>query len=262
MVYNFKKIDDNLFKTNLDGVGREVVNYYTKETDRVLVEPNSQFDGGKIYCKKDSWIKRGDVISVSDNWYVVSQLSNLASEVFNIGVITLCDVTLVLKLNEFVYEVPAVASKYSSNANVRGIIDDSVDGQISFICGYDEAFEQEVNDSPYIVMFGKVWQVGNIMNVNHIINVRCKGVTEDKPRPDIGMSPVNLTPKVGDYQEVKFYTLNATSNDPITLDVNDKSIAEIDNSGRVHYLKKGSVNIVGRCEKTGAIYISPNITVK
>ena len=54
MIFNIKKIDDNMFTTTIDNLGREVVNYYTNQTDIVLVEPNSQLDGGKIYCKKCS----------------------------------------------------------------------------------------------------------------------------------------------------------------------------------------------------------------
>lgn len=258
MVYNFKKIDANVFKSQMDGLGREVKSYYTNDTDRVLVEPNSSYDGGKIYCNKNSWIKRGDIISISDNWYVVSNLSNLASDVFNVGTITLCDVFLTLKLGSFVYELPAVASKYSGSSNVRGIIDDSVEGQLSFITGYHKELD-ELDDNPYVVMFGKVWQIGNLMNVNNVLNVYCKGA-EYAPKVQIGMSPIDLNPYVGDRIDVKFYLLNTTDKGEITYGTTDDTIAEFDHNGKVRFLRRGSVNITATCN--GILYISPNITVK
>ena len=87
MIYNVRKMDDQMFRNTIEGLGRTVTNYYTNETDVALVEPNGQLDGGKIYCKSDSWIRRGDIIKVSGEWYVVNHLSNLASEVFNCGII-------------------------------------------------------------------------------------------------------------------------------------------------------------------------------
>lgn len=259
MVFNFKKIDAGMFKTNMDGLGRDVVNYYTKETDKVLVEPNSNYDGGKLYCYKDSWIKRGDIISISDNWYVVSQLSNLASDIFNVGTITLCDVYLTLKLGNFTYEVPAVASKYSGNSNVRGIIDDSVEGKLSFITGYAPEFDQ-VSDNPYVTLFGKVWQIGDIMNVNKVVNVYCQGA-EKLPKAQIGMSPCEKTYKLGDKFKVNFYWLNTMEGKDMTLSVNTGN-ATIDQNGNVHCTARGSFNIVAMGDKDGAMYISPLITVK
>ena len=116
MVYNLKKVDAQMFESQINGLGRDVTSFYTKETDKILVEPNSSYDGGKIYCRKESWIKRGDIISISDNWYLVSNLSNLASDVYNVGTITLCDVRLTIELGNFTYEVPSVASKYSGSS--------------------------------------------------------------------------------------------------------------------------------------------------
>ena len=259
MIYNFKKIDAGMFKSNMDGLGREVVSYYTKETDKVLVEPNSSYDGGRIYCYKDSWIKRGDIISISDNWYVVSQLSNLASDIFNVGTITLCDVYLTLKLGNFTYEVPAVASKYSGSSNVRGIIDDSVEGKLSFITGYHEEFDQ-VSDNPYVALFGKIWQIGDIMNVNNVVNVYCQGA-EQLPKAQIGMSPVDREYNIGDKFDVKFYWLNTTTNQDIRYYINT-DMAEVDLDGRIHCTRRGSFNVVAVCDKNGTMYISPNITVK
>ena len=259
MVYNFKRIDAGMFKTNMDGLGREVKSFYTKQTDKVLVEPNGSYDGGKIYCYKDSWIKRGDIISISDNWYVVSNLSNLASDVFNVGTITLCDVYLTLKLGEFTYEVPAVASKYSGSSNVRGIIDDSVEGKLSFITGYHAEFD-EVNDNPYVVLFGKVWQIGDMMNVNNVVNVYCQGA-EKLPKADIGMSPIEKTYNLGDKFKVNFYWLNTTDGGEMTYSINNGN-ATIDSNGNVHCTARGAFNIVAKGVNDGAMYISPNITVK
>lgn len=259
MVYNFKKVDATVFKDQMKGLGRDVVNYYTKETDKVLVEPNSSYDGGKIYCYKDSWIKRGDILSVSDNWYVVSNLSNLASDVFNVGTITLCDVYLTVELGSFTYEVPAVASKYSGNANVRGIIDDSVEGKLSFITGYHAEFD-EVSGNPYVALFGKIWQIGDMMNVNNVLTVYCKGA-ESLPKPKIGMSPVEKTYSLGDRFDVKFYWLNTTTNEDIRYYINTSS-AVVDTTGRIHCTERGTFNVVAICDATGTMYISPNITVK
>lgn len=259
MVYNFKKIDASVFKDQMKGLGRDVVNYYTEETDKVLVEPNSSFDGGKIYTYKESWIKRGDIISISGNWYVVSNLSNLASDVFNVGTITLCDVYLTVELGQFVYEVPAVASKYSGSSNVRGIIDDSVEGKLSFITGYHAEFD-EVSGNPYVALFGKIWQIGDMMNVNNVLNVYCKGA-ENVPKAKIGMSPVKLTHNLGDRFDVKFYWLNTNTNEEFRYYINT-DMAEVDIDGRIHCTRRGSFNIVAICDKTGTMYISPNITVK
>lgn len=261
MIYNFKKIDANMFKSNMDGLGRETTNYYTNETDRILVEPNSNFDGGKIYCYKESWIKRGDIISISDNWYVVSQLSNLASDIFNVGVITLCDVFLTVQLGNFTYRIPAVASKYSGNSNVRGIIDDSAEGKLSFITGYSDKFE-EIKGNPYVVMFGKMWQIGDYMNVNNVLTVYCEGATSTGLKAEIGMSPIETSYKVGDRIKPEFYLLNTTKTGEITLSTSNNTIAEVDSQGRIHFLRRGSVNIVATSNVDGAMYISPNITVK
>lgn len=259
MIYNFKRIDANAFKSNMEGLGREVRSYYTDEVDKVLVEPNSSYDGGKIYCYKDSWIKRGDIISISDNWYVVSNLSNLASDVYNIGTITLCDVYLTLKLGNFVYEVPAIASKYSGSSNVRGIIDDSVEGKLSFITGYHEEFDM-VNDNPYVSLFGKIWQIADVMNVNNVVNVYCSGA-EQLPRKQIGMSPVERTYSLGDKFNVKFYLLNSTEGETMTYSINTDA-ATINDKGEVHCVRRGSFNIVAVGDDTGTMYISPNIIVK
>ena len=260
MIYNFRKMDNEIFKSNLQGLGREVQNYFTQEKEKVLVEPNSSYDGGKIYCRSDSWIKRGDIINVSNNWYVVSNLSNLASDIYNVGTITLCDVTLTLQLGKYVYQIPAVASKYSGSSNVRGIIDDSVEGKISFITGYHKELD-ELSDNPYVVMFGKVWQIGNLMNVNNVLNIYCEGA-EQAPKAQIGMSPIKTEYSLGDRQEVKFYWLNTTEQNTITYSVNNDDVAEIDNQGRVHFLRRGTVNIVATCPENGIMYISPNIKVK
>ena len=259
MVFNFNKIDEYTFQTQLKGLGREVINYYTQETDKVIVEPNSSYDGGKIYCTKDSWIKRGDIISVSDNWYVVSNLSNLASDVYDVGTITLCDVTLTVQLDDFVYELPAVASKYSGSSNVRGIIDDSVEGKLSFITGYHKELDA-INDNPYVVMFGKVWQIGNMMNINNVMNVYCQGA-ETVPSPQIGMSPCETTYKLGEKFKVNFYWLNTTDGGEMTYSINTGN-ATIDSKGNVHCTARGSFNIVARAVSNGAMYISPNITIK
>lgn len=260
MIYNFNKMDKQIFESNLQGLGREVEHFFTQEKDKILVEPNSSYDGGKIYCKAGSWIKRGDIIKLSNNWYVVSNLSNLASDIFNVGVITLCDVELTVELGNYVYQIPAVASKYSGNSNVRGIIDDSVEGKISFITGYHQQLD-ELNDNPYVVMFGKVWQIGNLMNVNNVLNVYCQGAVT-APKAKIGMSPIKTEYALGERQEVKFYWLNTTEKNTITYSVNNDDVAEIDNQGRVHFLRRGTVNIVATCPETGVMYISPNIRVK
>ena len=260
MVYNFKKMDASVFKEQLKGLGRDVVSYYTKETDRVLVEPNSSYDGGKLYCYKDSWIQRGDIISISNNWYVVSNLSNLASDIYNVGTITLCDVYLTVQLGNYVYEVPAVASKYSGSSNVRGIIDDSVEGKLSFITGYHKEFD-EVTGNPYVALFGKIWQIGDMMNVNNVLNVYCQGASS-VPKAKIGISPVESTYKMGDKIDVKSYWLNTNDNKEIKISVNDKAVAEVDAQGKIHFLRRGTVNIVATCEENGIMYISPNITVK
>ena len=249
-----------MFDSQLNGLGRDVVDFYTDKTDKILVEPNSSYDGGKIYCRKESWIKRGDIISISDNWYVVSNLSNLASDVYNVGTITLCDVTMTVELGYFTYEVPAVASKYSGSSNVRGIIDDSVEGKLSFITGYNKAFD-DIKGNPYVALFGKVWQIGDTMNVNNVMNVYCQGA-EQLPEPKIGMSPVKLTYNLGDRFNVKFYWLNtADDTDEIRWETN-MGVAEIDDNGRVHCRGRGSFNIVGRGVKSGKVYISPNIIIK
>lgn len=260
MLYNLKKIDDNVFTSQLDGLGRDVTEYYSNQKDRILVEPNATFDGGRIYCKKDSWIRRGSIISISDNWYLVSQLSNLASDVYNVGSITLCDVKLNVKLGQFVYEVPSVASKYSGSSNVRGIIDDSVEGKLSFITGYSPEFDQ-VDDNPYVVIFGKVWQIGDMMNVNNLVNVYCQG-SENTPTAQVGMSPIKTIYNAGDTENVKFYLLNsADKNNEITFGTNNNNVAIIDKNGKIQFLRRGSVNITATCN-SGAIYISPNITVR
>ena len=206
MIYNVRKMDDQMFRNTIDHMGREVVNYYTNETDTVLVEPNGQLDGGKIYCRSDSWIKRGDIVKVSGEWYVVNDLSNLASDVYNVGVITRCDVELKIKLGNFVYIMPCVVSKYSGNSNARSIIDDSVEGQLSFITGYRPEWK-ELTKSPTINVFGKAWRVGNALNVNKIMTVYCKG-REDTVNAEIGIEPIQSTYKVGDVIDLKIHILN------------------------------------------------------
>lgn len=248
-----------MFESQLKGLGRDIVSFYTKETDKILVEPNSSYDGGKIYCRKESWIKRGDIISISDNWYVVSNLSNLASDVYNVGTITLCDVTMIVELGYFTYEVPAVASKYSGSSNVRGIIDDSVEGKLSFITGYHKEFDDIVGN-PYVVLFGKVWQIGDTMNVNNVLNVYCKGA-EQLPERKIGMSPIEVNHKLGDRFKVKMYWLNTTETEPIKYSVN-MGIASIDQNGNIHCTGRGTFNIVGTGTVSGKMYISPDITVR
>lgn len=261
MIFNIKKIDDNMFTTTIDNLGREVVNYYTNQTDIVLVEPNSQLDGGKIYCKKESWIQRGDIINVSDNWYVVSQLSNLASDTYNVGVITLCDVKLLIRLGNFVYNIPAVASKYSGNSNVRGIIDDSIDGKLSFITGYHKEFD-ELTDNPCINVFGKIWQIGNYLNVNNVMTVYCEGTSGINP--EIGIEPIPLTYKVGDTIDIKVHVLNTTNNavpDDLKITLAGVGMGTIDGT-TITFTKSGITGITVSSSTLKTYYTTPNIIIK
>lgn len=260
MLYNVRKVDDNFFQTTIGSLGRDVVNYYTGETTRVIVEPNGNLDGGKIYCRSDCWIKRGDIIKVSGEWYVVNHLSNLASDVFNVGVITRCDVKLKMRLGRFVYEVPAVASKYNGNSNVRGIIDDSVDGKLSFITGYEERFD-ELDDNPCITVFGKVWQIGDFLNVNNVMTVYCQGAG-NVPN-EICIEPIPLTYKVGDTIDLKLHVLNTTDDkipDDVKIQISGIGMATVDGT-TIKFLKTGLTSIMITSTKLQTYYVSPEIKV-
>lgn len=262
MIYNVKKVDDDIFRTSVDNVGREVVNYYTNQTDKVLVEPNSQLDGGKIYCRSESWISRGDIIKLSGNWYVVSHLSNLASDVYNVGVITMCDVKLLIRLGNFVYNIPAVASKYSGNSNVRGIIDDSIEGKLSFITGYHKEFD-ELTDNPCITVFDKVWQIGNYLNVNNVMTVYCEGVS-GTITPEICIEPIPLTFNVGDTVDLKVHILNTTNNQipsDLKITLGGSNMGTV-NGTTIKFTKVGTTSIMLTSSKLGTYYTTPNITVK
>ena len=261
MIYSVKKIDDNIFRTTKQNVGREVVNYYTNQKDIVLVEPNSTLEGGKIYCEKDSWIRRGDIVKISDEWYVVNQLSNLASEVFNVGVVTRCDVELQMRLGNFVYHIPAVASKYSGNSNVRGIIDDSVEGQLNFITGYHKDFDN-LTDNPCVTVFGKVWQIGNYLNVNNVLTVYCEGVSSSI-RPEICIEPIALTYNVGDTIDLKVHVLNTTANEvPNDLKITLSGLDVGDINGTKITFKKSCITSIMLASTTlGTYYVTPDITI-
>lgn len=259
MIYSVKRVDDNFFSTTVDSLGKEVVNYYTGETAKVIVEPNANLDGGKIYCKSDSWIKRGDIIKLNGEWYVVNHLSNLASDVFNCGAITRCDVALKMRLGSFVHEVPAVASKYSGNNNVRGIIDDSVEGQLNFITGYDEKFDKLTNN-PKVVVFGKVWQIGDYMNVNNVMTVYCKGASAS---PEICIEPIPLEYKVGDTIDLKMHVLNTADDnipDDIKIQISGIGMATIDGT-KITFLKTGLTSIMITSTELKTYYVSPEIKV-
>lgn len=260
MIYSVKRIDDNIFRTTIDHVGRDIVNYHTGETAKVLVEPNANLDGGKIYCKSDCWLKRGDIIKLSGDWYVVNQLSNLASDVYNAGTITRCDVTLTLKIGYFVYEIPAVASKYSGNSNVRGIIDDSVEGQLNFITGYDELYTRLTNN-PYVNVFGKVWQIGDFLNVNNVMTVYCQGA--GTVSPDLCIEPIPLEYKLGDSIELKVHTLNYGPNelpDDLEIKLSGKDMGDV-SGNTVTFTKTGVTSIVIQSKYLGAYYVTPDIKV-
>lgn len=260
MIYSVKKVDDDFFRTTIVSLGRDIVNYYTGETTRVIVEPNGTLDGGKIYCRSDSWVKRGDIIKISGEWYVVSHLSNLASDVFNVGVITRCDVLLKMRLGKFVYEVPAVASKYSGNSNVRGIIDDSVEGKLSFITGYEERFD-ELDDNPCITVFGKVWQIGDFLNVNNVMTVYCQGA--GAVSPEICMEPIPLEYKIGDSIDIKAHILNradGTLPKDLTIKVTGIGMGTIDGT-TVTFLKTGLTSIMISSTELKTYYVSPEIRV-
>ena len=260
MLYSVKKVDDDFFRTTIGSLGRDVVNYYTGESTRVIVEPNGTLDGGKIYCRSESWIKRGDIIKISDEWYVVSQLSNLASDIFNVGVITRCDVALKMRLGNFVYDVPAVASKYSGNSNVRGIIDDSVEGKLSFITGYTKEFD-ELKDNPCVTVFGKVWQIGDFLNVNNVLTVYCQGA--GAVAEEICIEPIPLEYKVGDSIDLKVHVLN-TADDTVPKDlkitVAGVGVGTI-NGTTITFNKTGLTNIMIQSAELGTFYLSPEIKV-
>ena len=261
MIFSVKKIDDEFFRTSIGKLGKEVVNYYTGETDKVIVEPNTALDGGKLYCRTDSWIKRGDIIKLSGNWYVVSHLSNLASDVFNVGVITMCDVKLKMRFGKFVYEVPAVASKFSGNSNVRGIIDDSIEGKLSFITGYAEQFK-ELEDNPCISVFGKVWRLGNFLNVNNVVNVYCEGFTYTI-NPEICIEPIPTTYKIGDSVDLKVHILNTTKDEvpsDLKITVSGVGVGTV-NGTTVTFNKTGLTTIMIQSKELGHFYMSPEIRV-
>ncbi len=260
MIYSVKKVDDDFFRTTIDSLGKDVVSYYTGQTDKVIVEPNGNLDGGKIYCRSESWIKRGDVIKVNGNWFVVSHLSNLASDVYNAGVITMCDVKLKLRLGKFVYEVPAVASKYSGNSNVRGIIDDSVEGKLSFITGYDERFD-ELDDNPCVSVFSKIWQIGDFLNVNNVMTVYCQGASGVSP--EICIEPIPLAYKVGDSIDLKVHILNTTKNDipkDLKITVSGIGMGTVDGT-TVTFNKTGLTSIMIQSAELKTYYVSPEIKI-
>lgn len=260
MIYNVKKIDDNIFRTTIDNLGRDVVNYHTGETAKVLVEPNANLDGGKIYCKSDSWIKRGDIIKLSGEWYVVNHLSNLASDVFNAGSITRCDVTLTMKIGYFVYEIPAVASKYSGNSNVRGIIDDSVEGQLNFITGYDKLFDK-LKNNPCVNVFGKVWQIGDFLNVHNVMTVYCQGA--GSVNPEFAIKPIPLEFKLGDSIDLDVHILNYGPNElpPDTkITLSGKDMGDVIGN-TVTFTKTGITSIVISSDELKAYYVTPDIKV-
>ena len=260
MIYNIKKIDDDIFRNSIDHIGREVECYYSGQKDKVLVEPNGSLDGGKIYCRNTSWIKRGDIIKVSGEWYVVMHMSNLASDIYNVGVINRCDVALKLRLGRFVYDVPAVASKYSGNSNVRGVIDDSIEGQLSFITGYHSDFDA-MTDNPCITVFGKVWQIGNYLNVNNVMTVYCQGV-QGSPRPELCVRPIALEYKVGDSVELDIQVLNTTATDipddlRITLSGNVGTIQ----GNKITFTKSCITSIMIASTSLNTYYVTPDIKV-
>lgn len=260
MIYSVKKIDDDIFRTSVDHVGREVVNYHTGAKDKVLVEPNSTLDGGKIYCRSESWLKRGDIIKLSGEWYVVNDLSNLASDVYNAGTITRCDVALTMRIGYYVYEIPAVASKYSGNSNVRGVIDDSVEGKLSFITGYDKLFEK-LTTNPCVNVFGKVWQIGDYLNVNNVMTVYCQGAGSVNPELCIEEIPEQV--KLGDSIELKIHTLNYGPNelpDDIEIKLSGQNMGDV--SGHtVTFTKTGVTSIVVQSKFLNAYYVTPDIKV-
>jgi hypothetical protein len=261
MIYNKMKMDDDIFRNTLNHIGRDVVSYYTGQTDKIIVEPNSTLDGGKIYCRSDSWIKRGDIIKVSDNWFIVSHLSNLASEVYNAGVITACDVYLTMRLGRFAYNIPAVASKYGGNSNARGIIDDSVEGRLTFITGYTKEFD-ELDDNPCVSVFGKVWQIGNYLNVNNLVNVYCEGVSS-AIAIDLCIEPIPSTVRVGDTIDLKIHVLNTASMsvpDDIKISFAGTNMATA-NGTSVTFNKAGTTSITITSKTLGTYYTSPDITV-
>lgn len=261
MIYSLNKMDDDIFRTTINNVGRDVVSYYTNQIDKIIVEPNTQLDGGKIYCRSDSWIQRGDIIKVSGNWFVVSQLSNLASDVYNVGVITMCDVALQIRLGNFVYHIPAVASKYSGNSNVRGIIDDSVEGKLSFITGYHEEFD-ELTDNPCVTVFGKVWQIGNYLNVNNVMTVYCEGASSTMT-PEICIEPIPLTVKVGDTIDLKVHILNTSNNTvpgDLKISMSGTNMGTV-NGTSIRFDKAGTVTITLTSSSLKTYYTSPDITV-
>ena len=261
MIYSVKKVDDDFFRTTIDSLGKDIVSYYTGQTDKVIVEPNAQLDGGKIYCRSNSWIKRGDIVKVNDNWYVVSQLSNLASDIYNVGVITMCDVKLKIRLGHFVYEIPSVASKYSGNSNVRGIIDDSVEGKLSFITGYTEQFD-ELDDNPCIIVFGKVWQIGDYLNVNNVMTVYCQGASSSIT-PEICIEPIPLTYKVGDSIDVKVHILNTAKNTipkDLKITLSGIGMGTVDGT-TITFNKTGLTSIMIQSAELKTYYVSPEIKV-
>ena len=260
MFYSAKKIDDNIFRTTINSVGREIVNYHTGALDTVLVEPNANLDGGKIYCRSDSWLKRGDIIKLSGDWYVVNHLSNLASDVYNAGAITRCDVILTMKIGYFVYEIPAVASKYSGNSNVRGIIDDSIEGQLSFITGYDELFTR-LDSNPCVNVFGKVWQIGDFLNVNNVMTVYCQGMSN--PQADLCIKPIPLEYKLGDSIDLEVHTLNYGPNElphDLEIKLSGKDMGDV-NGNTITFTKTGVTSIVIQSKYLGAYYVTPDIKV-
>lgn len=260
MFYSAKKIDDTIFTTTINTVGREITNYHTGATDTVLVEPNANLDGGKIYCRSNSWLKRGDIIKLSGNWYVVNHLSNLASDVYNAGSITMCDVVLKMRIGYFVYEIPAVASKYSGNSNVRGIIDDSVEGQLNFITGYDELFDS-LDSNPCVNVFGKVWQIGDFLNVNNVMTVYCQGA--GSVNPDICIKPIALEYKLGDSVDLDIHVLNYGPNivpDDVTIKLSGIDMGDV-SGNTVTFTKTGITSIVIQSKLLGAYYVTPDIKV-
>jgi hypothetical protein len=184
----------------------------------------------------------------------------LASDVYNVGAITRCDVSLLMRLGYFVYDIPAVASKYNGNSNVRGIIDDSTEGQLNFITGYHEEFDK-LTDNPCVTVFGKVWQIGNYLNVNKVLTVYCQG-RQGATQPELCIKPIPTTVKVGDTIDLDIYVLNTTANDiPSDLKITVSGDYATVKGHQVTFTKSGITSIMLTSQMLGDYYVTPDIQV-
>lgn len=253
------------FNASLIREGRTILNYWKNSTEKVLFfrTNNSRTSQDKevIFYSPESSIAKGDVLYFNNYYYIVLNENYHENDVWRNSVLIKCNSIWQL----YGKKIPLVASDLSSTAPTNGTYLSTVGGAISFYTKDVDLLHSSIGLDDVFYDFGGAYKLVNKFFVDGLAYLYFER-TDSTTASNLQMYYGSETSyKLKDsYADLIFYVgYTATSVKhllpcaDITYTSSDTSIATIDSSGKLTFIKEGTVTITasstGRIENGSAV---------